>query len=274
MAGLMGVVIHASPQAREKTLARYQSYVICTSPRSGSTLLCKLLTATGIAGRPGSHFHDPSLSGWLKDYGLSPDSYASAREALKAVFGAAHARGTGTTGMFGLRLQRRSFEFFMQQMDNLHPGLPDDLARFQAAFGSTLFIHLTRANKLAQAISYVKASQTGLWHQSPDGTELERLSAPKDPVYDAEAIAGHMAEMATWDREWNDWFARARITPVRLSYDALSADPSRTLAKILDTLGLATGSAQSIVPAVAKLADATSRDWAKRFAEENTSQRP
>jgi LPS sulfotransferase NodH len=162
----------------------------------------------------------------------------------------------------------------MQQMNNLHPGLPDDLARFQAAFGSTLFIHLTRANKLEQAISYVKASQTGLWHKSPDGTELERLSAPKDPVYDAEAIAGHMAEMAAWDREWNDWFARARITPVRLNYDALSADPSGTLAKILDTLGLATGSAQSIVPAVAKLADATSCDWAKRFAKENTFQRP
>ncbi|MBT6203829.1 MAG: sulfotransferase, partial [Rhodospirillaceae bacterium] len=43
-------------------MARYQSYVICTSPRSGSTLLCSLLAATGLAGNPCSHFHDPSIS--------------------------------------------------------------------------------------------------------------------------------------------------------------------------------------------------------------------
>ncbi|HBF29284.1 Stf0 family sulfotransferase, partial [Rhizobium sp.] len=31
-------------------MAKFSSYVICTSPRSGSTLLCKLLAATGISG--------------------------------------------------------------------------------------------------------------------------------------------------------------------------------------------------------------------------------
>ncbi|MEM9574759.1 MAG: Stf0 family sulfotransferase, partial [Pseudomonadota bacterium] len=28
---------------------RYKSFIICTSPRSGSTLLCKLLSATKVA---------------------------------------------------------------------------------------------------------------------------------------------------------------------------------------------------------------------------------
>ena len=31
-------------------MANFDSYVICTSPRSGSTLLCQLLAATGVAG--------------------------------------------------------------------------------------------------------------------------------------------------------------------------------------------------------------------------------
>lgn len=39
----------------------YRAYVICTSPRSGSTLLCKLLAATGQAGKPKSYFHKPDL---------------------------------------------------------------------------------------------------------------------------------------------------------------------------------------------------------------------
>lgn len=29
-----------------------EAYVICTAPRSGSTLLCRMLGATGIAGQP------------------------------------------------------------------------------------------------------------------------------------------------------------------------------------------------------------------------------
>ncbi|MEM1201062.1 MAG: Stf0 family sulfotransferase, partial [Pseudomonadota bacterium] len=33
-------------------MAGFDAYVICTSPRSGSTLLCKLLAPTGIAGKP------------------------------------------------------------------------------------------------------------------------------------------------------------------------------------------------------------------------------
>jgi LPS sulfotransferase NodH len=32
-------------------MAKYDSYVICTSPRSGGTLLCKLLAAVGVARR-------------------------------------------------------------------------------------------------------------------------------------------------------------------------------------------------------------------------------
>src|SRR3954467_13591327 len=32
------------------------SYLVCATPRSGSTLLCELLAATGVAGRPAEHF--------------------------------------------------------------------------------------------------------------------------------------------------------------------------------------------------------------------------
>src|SRR4051812_39199959 len=32
------------------------SYLVCATPRSGSTLLCELLSATGVAGRPQEYF--------------------------------------------------------------------------------------------------------------------------------------------------------------------------------------------------------------------------
>src|ERR1700759_375295 len=33
-----------------------RAYLVCATPRSGSTLLCELLRSTGVAGRPLEHF--------------------------------------------------------------------------------------------------------------------------------------------------------------------------------------------------------------------------
>ncbi len=157
----------------------YPAYVICTAPRSGSTLLCTLLQATGVAGNPGSHFHEPSVASWAGDHGVTPAPDENRRDLLARVFRAAQDTGRGRTGVFGLRLQRGSFDYFAGQLALLHPGPAGDAARMQAAFGPVLFIHLTREDKLAQAVSYVMATQTGLWHRAPDGRELERLSPPR-----------------------------------------------------------------------------------------------
>ncbi len=246
----------------------YKSYIICTTPRSGSTLLCKLLAATGESGCPNSHFHNPSIASWLKDYDISRDDFVSDKEALSAIFSAARRRGRGNTKFFGLRLQRGSFDYFNQQAGNLYPDLDTDLERIQAAFGNALFIHLTRENKLDQAISRVLATQTGLWHKNADGTELERNSPPQIPVYDAEEIARHLAELTALDDAWKAWFDHENISPLQIKYDELSADPTKVLASILDHLGLDCGLARDIKPQVAKLADETNRIWSERFTEE------
>jgi LPS sulfotransferase NodH len=246
-------------------LAEYDSYVICTSPRSGSTLLCKLLAATGVAGNPDSYFHRPSISDWLTDLGLTRDPFAPDRELLEEIFRAAIAKGTLDTKIFGLRLQRHSFDFFNEKLVFLYPGHSNHAERFQAAFGRTLFVHLTRRDKVAQAISYVKARQTGLWHAAPDGTELERLSPPQEPAYDACEIRTHFEEMTAHDCDWKRWFAASEIDPLRITYEDLSAGPIKTLRALLDRLGLECEAADSVEPAVAKLADDASQDWAARF---------
>ncbi len=246
-------------------MARYQSYIVCTSPRSGSTLLCGLLAATGIAGLPDSHFHRPSVPTWLDTHNLSDQQFSDELEALNAVFDAAIRCGTGDTGMFGLRMQWHSFEFFRKKLNCLHPALPSDADRMQAVFGATLFIHLTRPQKLEQAISRVIAEQTGLWHRAADGTEMERLSAPQEPVYDAAAISHHLAELTAFDEGWDGWFKDMAVEPLRISYDELSRDPQATLAGILEALGLDVTVADGLATPTAKLADDVSQAWAARF---------
>lgn len=249
-------------------MPHFQSYVICTSPRSGSTLLCKLLAATGTAGNPNSHFHRPSVQAWLQSFGLTPKDNASDSDILATVVKAAIKRGKADTDIFGLRLQRHSFDYFIEQMASLHPNLPNDRAHFQAAFGDTLFIHLSRENKIEQAVSCVKATQTGLWHMAADGTELERISPPKEPFYDADAISREIAELSAQDNDWKNWFAREDIVPLTLTYSQLAADPQGTTAIILERLGIDPKAAKETTPEVAKLSDATNRQWIKRFLAE------
>lgn len=247
----------------------YSAYVLCTAPRSGSTLLCKLLADTGIAGRPGSHFHEPSLAEWLADYDLPEVPGRSERDTVAAVFAAAIDKGRGGTPIFGLRLQRHSFAFFSGKLALLHPEPAGDVARMQAAFGRTLFIHLTRADKVEQAVSLVRAEQTGLWHRAPDGTEIERTAPPREPVYDAAALRAAFEMLTGYERQWEDWFARESVEPLRLTYDALSSDPAGTLASVLQALGLPREAAKGVAPGTARLADATNRDWVNRFRGEN-----
>lgn len=252
-------------------MPKFDSYVICTSPRSGSTLLCKLLAATDISGKPESYFHTPSADNWAKTLDLTLTDAASEQEAIADIFEAVRAKGRGNTSIFGLRLQRHSVDYFLQKLAKLHPDNPTDLLRFEAAFGRTAFIHLTRMDKVEQAVSYLKAEQTGLWHQAPDGTELERISPPAPPQYDAAAIQERYDRFQAFDRGWTRWFTAEGIHPIRITYEALSADPIGTLRDLLDQLGLERMAASGVTPMVAKLADHTNADWATRFRAERVA---
>ena len=247
---------------------RFHGYIICTSPRSGSTLLCDLLTSTGIAGKPASHFHEPSIDEWLDDYNIEPASDMIPNEVRAMIFGAAIARGRGDTGVFGLRMQRHSFAFFIEQLGLFRNDRCNDLERLTATFGKLLFIHLTRSDKIAQAISYVKAEQSGLWHVAPDGHEIERLAPPREPVYDGPLLNKQVKEFEMADHEWQNWFAEQEITPLQLTYDELSIDPIAVLRRVLTLLRLDPMKAEGVEPGTARLADSTNEDWSVRLRAE------
>lgn len=244
---------------------RYESFVICTTPRSGSTLLCKMLAETGVTGYPDSHFHTPSVARWLETFALEDQKFASKKEALHAIFDAARVRGTAGTSIFGLRMQRGSFDYFIQQTSVLLPEIQSDVERIEAIFGPTLFIYLTRPNKLDQAISRVKAEQTGLWHLAANGTELERQSPPQEIRYDEAAISHHLNDLTKMDDAWRAWFKRNGLNPLVISYDVLSGDPQNVLGTIMRALELENNMPQNFQAPTAKLADHTSEIWANRY---------
>ena len=244
-----------------------ESYVICTAPRSGSTLLCLLLKETGVAGNPQSWFHAPSVDRWAETLGVAQGADADPRAQLAAVFKAARMAGSAG-GLFGLRLQAPSLDFFRAQLRLLHPEAKSDVARIEARFGQTRFLHLHRADKLDQAISRLIAQQTGLWHQAADGRDIERHGAARVPVYDADAIRAEIAALEALDRLWEDWFAAESLRPLRIDYDALAGDPRGVLRDVLVALGRDPAAADGVTVPTRKLAGETSRDWARRYRAE------
>lgn len=241
------------------------SYIICATPRTGSTLLCDLLASTKAAGKPDSYFMSNMDPAWAEQLGFPARDRLSDADYGVAILQAAMTAGKGQTGIFGLRLMRKDLDDLSALIDKVFPGHPSDKERLQAAFGKILYIHLAREDKLAQAVSMVKAEQTGLWHVAPDGSELERLAPPKEPEYDFDRIAGKLALLEQYDAAWLTWFAAQGIDPLRVGYESLSADPAKAVSRICKALGVSEPAPDSLKPGVAKLADSISLEWMRNY---------
>jgi LPS sulfotransferase NodH len=240
-------------------------YIICGTPRTGSTLLCGLLASTKTAGNPHSFYRRQNIAEWAEEWLLPHPDTMSAHAFDVAYLEAAIRAGKGGTDVFGLRLMRENLDELSAILDRIFPSLPSDKARFEKAFGRVLYIHLSREDKLAQAVSLIKAEQTGLWHIAPDGTEIERVAPPQEPRYDFERIQHELGELEAYDADWNAWFTGQEIVPLRVGYERLSADPAAALASICDALGVTPPNVANVKPGVAKLSDATSLDWMRRY---------
>jgi trehalose 2-sulfotransferase len=247
------------------------SYIICTTPRSGSTLLCKLLASTKRTGSPNSFYHRAEfMHEWATEWHLPDASMVPKNDFEVAYLAAAVRAGKAGTEIFGLRLQKAYVTLLSDTLDRIFPGLPSDAHRFKQAFGEILYIHLTRVDKVAQAVSLVKAKQSGLWHLNADGTELERLTVPQEPRYDFGSIHREAVALERDDGAWVEWFDRHGISPLEIRYEAFAEHPARTLIDICKALGKEPPEAGLITPSLAKLSDAVSLEWIRRYKADLT----
>jgi len=255
----------ALPPAASMGRNMFDGYIICGTPRTGSTLLCKLLASTKTAGDPHSFYRRQDVPELAEDWNLPDRGTMSERDFNAAYLDAAITAGKGGTGIFGLRLMRENLDELSAILAEIFPKLSSDRARLEKAFGRVLYIHLSREDKLAQAVSLIKAEQTGLWHIAPDGTEIERIAPPKEPHYDFERIKREVAELEAYDAAWNMWFAEQGIGSLRIGYERLSSNPAATFLSICEALGVQAPNAEDVRPGVAKLSGQTSLDWMRRY---------
>ena len=230
-------------------------------------MLCNLLSQAGVAGHPDSFFRKPSIAWWAEHLGVTTNQNANSfsRDYLDAVL----KQGRGGTRVFGCRIMQENLDEMLQRLEDVCPDAMAAPSLIATVFGPPVFIHLSRKDKLAQAISYEIAQQSGLWHKAPDGTEIERTAPPKDPAYDHDRLNHLHQQFEAYDAAWLAWFKRHRITPLSIQYEQLALDPIGTLGRVLNALGTEKPDLSRIKPGVAKLRGQINQDWHARYLATN-----
>jgi LPS sulfotransferase NodH len=203
-----------------------RSYVLCGTPRTGSTLLCGLLRSTGVLGRPESYFREPDEVAWAARFGLATEG-GRVRD-YRAFVNAARSAGTSTNGVFGARIMWGSLERMVEGLGRV-PGKPD-LVVLEEALGSLTFIHLRREDIAAQAVSWCRAEQTGYWQQGDVVTG--------EPHQDIAQTRLLMETIREHNAAWRAWFDAQGVEPHTVTYEQLADNRRRMIQGIAARLAV------------------------------------
>jgi trehalose 2-sulfotransferase len=261
------------------------SYLVCATPRSGSTLLCHLLDQTGIAGHPEEYFEALRHSGLPRrphEY-FDPERHANIIERLAfrempdsdprpnslwhpdsydRYLDWAIERGTTPNGVFGAKLMwgyLGDFADLLRGIDGF-AGLPipELLGR---VFPGLRYIQITRKDKFRQAISLWKAVQTQAWRKDAAGA----LSQSKEPQFSFRAINYLVRLLTAHDASWDAYFLGLGVEPLKVTYEELAEDPEPVIRTVLASFGVPAPETLTIsAPRLQIQADSLSEEWFHR----------
>jgi LPS sulfotransferase NodH len=241
------------------------AYLLCSTPRTGSTLLCGLLESTGVAGHPASYFRRPDQDAFAAQWVIPSPSDAGSGYA--DFLEAALAAGTTDNGVFGARIMWGTLDELVGRLCTVFPDIAgDDLDLLNHAFARPRFVYLRRHDVLGQAVSLLRAEQTDVWHNA-DGSEPQQRR--QDPLYDFERIRKMIRTLEEDNTAWREWFAAAGVRPYAVVYEDLEADQEAATRGILEFLELELPPGQTIVGRHKRLRDQLSAEWVERYRAES-----
>jgi LPS sulfotransferase NodH len=279
-----------------------RSYLICATPRSGSTLLCEALRATGVAGVPEEYFealrhsgrprrpqeyfigaHDRTILRHLGEHtaldGRPGRSPLWDRHDYEPFLRWATEQGTTPNGVFGAKLMWGYFGDFVSLLREIPPYRELPIQELlPAVFPELCYVRVVRANKVRQAVSLWKAVQTATWRQEEMGDPDEgQIADAADPdaanghgprlKFHFHAIEHLLDQILAHEACWDAFFEHAGIKPHVVVYEDFVENYEQTAIEVLDYIGVEAPEKFSFHRKMKRQTDDINRRWARRFSE-------
>jgi LPS sulfotransferase NodH len=284
-----------------------RAYLVCATPRSGSTLVCQALKRSGVAGRPEEYFEALRHSGRPRrpeEYFIGVDEKAIfdqlgernidedprprspfwSRTAYDRYLEWAIDTGTTPNGVFAAKVMWGYFGDFVSLLRNVPRYRDLPLASLlPEVFPDLTYVRVVRANKIRQAVSLWKAVQTATWREEDARREraLDDLDEDSEsPPYKSfledhrpqlrfhyRAIEHLLEQILIEEASWDAFFEHCGVRPLLVLYENFAVDPQASTASILERLGLAVPPEMNVQPRMRRQSDGINDDWVRRFSE-------
>ncbi|KWI26570.1 Stf0 family sulfotransferase [Burkholderia stagnalis] len=192
-----------------------RTYTIAFTPRCGSTVLSNALMNAGL-GRPTEYFQYPYTE--QSPFGKVPgEDFSRDFETLVL--------DKSANGVFGSKIMhdhRAHLDDWLGSSIHGYSTLDDILPNHR-------WIYVRREDSIAQAVSLFIADETGVWHM-PTSDNAD-MPAP-DVRYDFFAILAKLMMLQSHEANWEAYFRKAGIHPLRTTYETLSTAPAEFLAAV------------------------------------------
>ena len=229
------------------------SYLLCGTPRTGSTLLCGLLTSTGVAGRPESYFRQPDEQAWARRLGVpvAGDGSFDYRSFVRA----ARIAGSTPNGVFAARVMWGTMRRIVDGLDAASSRR--DLDVLVDAVGPLRLVYLRRDDAVGQAVSWARAEQTGYWQEGDRSSE--------QPHFEFDRIADLVRTISEHNAAWSTWFSEQGVEPHSVTYEEVTGNPRQAVHGILDHLGIELPANWRPAARQRRQADEVNADWVRRY---------
>lgn len=216
-------------------------YIICSTQRSGSSMLCALMKQTRVLGKPGETVAIRKLKK-LAEEKKNDNLSLVAMDLLNTL--------ASPNGVSGVKLHFHQFQDVLIHLD------------FFAVFGNVYWIYIDRKDVVSQAISLSKAWQSRAF--SSKHAEIKKA------IYDYSLIlkAGKLVvnEKSSW--EW--FFASIGIEPLRLFYEDILDDENEEITRICQLIDVVPQKTVSVdAVSIKKQGGFENLIWKDRFIAEN-----